>query len=369
MKKTDWEKIIKIKADLLCMGMHSSKAAADIYLKQNPCEDRKTGNIGIHLSIEGVSNVLATVSHSFDKKSPYSIEYNKDGIGLDLFKNGKIVCRAQEVAMPNWYDETTKTGLKMPSIFLHEGRSFLHQTYLGCDYFATGGQCKFCGAGAKWKIGKPEEIGETVGTVVKENNNYQVCLGGGNRLPVSRNIEYFLECVFEIRKRNYQVPIWIEMVPPDNDEDIEKLVKAGVTSFGFNIEIWDDKLRNEICPAKSKNSKNRYFSAMGKALSLLGKNRVGTCLIAGLEPISSSIEGAAAFAAIGVQTCVLPFKPWDNSFYRDRIPCDPETLIKISERAVDSMIENGVSPLESQGCLQCDACTIDHDIYIKKTNQ
>jgi 2-iminoacetate synthase ThiH len=212
---------------------------------------------------------------------------------LDLLKSGEIVCRAQEVAMPNWYNETTKIGAKMPSIFLHEGRLFLHQTYSGCDYFSSGGQCKFCGTGAKWKIGKPAEIGETVGAAVKENNNYQVCLGGGNRLPVSRNIEYFTECVSEIRKRNSQVPIWIEMVPPETDEDIEKLVEAGATSFGFNIEIWDDKLRSEICPAKSKNSKDCYLSAMEKALSLLGKNRVGTCLIAGLEPISSSIKGAA----------------------------------------------------------------------------
>jgi len=111
-------------------------------------------------------------------------------------------------------------------------------------------------------------------------------------------------------------------------------------------------------------SKNRYLEAMKKALSILGPNRVGSCLILGIEPIKSSIEGATVLSSIGVQPCILPFKPWDRSVYRNRSSCNPEDLIKVSKSAVKAMIENDIKPEKNQGCLLCEGCTIDHDIYM-----
>ncbi len=147
--------------------------------------------------------------------------------------------------------------------------------------------CRFCGTGSNWKIGTPQEIGEIVAEAVKENREYHVCLGGGTRLPLNRNVEYFSECAAEIRKRDSNVPVWVELMPIEADDEISRLVESGVTSFGFNIEIWDDALRKEICPGKSQISKNQYLEAMKKALKILGPNRVGSCLIIGLESIES----------------------------------------------------------------------------------
>ncbi|MFC1561076.1 radical SAM protein [Candidatus Latescibacterota bacterium] len=355
-----WE-IIKIKADLLCMGIRPNEVAEMIYKRQNPCHDWKTGNVGIHISLEGGSHVLVTISHSFDQKSPYSIEFREGN--LDLLKDGTVVSEVIEVPMPNWYSKKTITGALMPTFFLHEGKAFLHQAYAGCDLHSSGMQCKFCGTGSHWKIGEPIEIGKTVAEAVMENPNYHVCLGGGTRLPLDHNVEYFSKCASEIRKRNSKVPIWIEMVPPEYNEGISKLVEFGATSFGFNIEIWTEKLREEICPGKFKMPKNRYLEAMEEALSILGPNRVGTCLLVGLEPIESSVEGATALSSIGSQPCILPFKPWDKSLYRNLPPCNPEDLISVSETAVRAIIENNILPEENQGCLLCEGCTIDHDIY------
>lgn len=355
-----WE-IIKIKAGLLCMGIRRNEIAESIYQKQNPCHDWKTGNVGIHISLEGGSHVLVTVSHSFDQKSPYSLQNSDEN--LVLLNEETVVGQVNKVPMPNWYSENTTTGALMPTFFLHEGKAFLHQAYSGCDYHSIGLQCKFCGTGPVWKIGEPIEIGETVTEAVKENPNYHVCIGGGTRLPLNRNVDYFSECASEIRKRNSKVPIWIEMVPPESNEAIKQLTDVGATSFGFNIEIWDNNLREEICPGKSKISRNRYLEAMKKALSILGPNRVGSCLLVGLEPIKSSIEGATTLSSIGVQPCMLPFKPWDKSLYCNRSFCNPEDLIKVSRAAVRAMIENKIYPEKNQGCLLCEGCTIDHDIY------
>jgi len=361
-----WD-LVKTKADLLCMGIRPNAVAAEIFHRQNPCEDWKTGNVGVHIVLEERSCVLVTMSHTFDNRSPYSIERSSGQ--LTLFKNNKPVMGIEEVPMPIWYSKKTTTNTPMPTVFLHEGQSFLHQAYSGCDYHAIDKPCRFCGAGSVWRIGTPEEVGETVAVAVNENPSYQVCLGGGTRLPFSRNIEYFSNCAMQIRMRNSTVPIWVEMVPPESDEDIARLVESGVTSFGFNVEIWDDILRPEICPGKGEITKAWYLNAMRKATDLLGKNRVGSCLLVGLEPVENSIEGAVALASIGCQPCLLPFKPWDKSIYWSKALCKPEDLIKTSETAVNAMIEYGVVPARNEGCLKCEGCTIDHDIYNMKNRK
>jgi biotin synthase-related radical SAM superfamily protein len=152
-------------------------------------------------------------------------------------------------------------------------------------------------------------------------------------------------------------------MPPPNEDDIEMLVEKGATSFGFNIEIWNDETRRQICPGKSMFSKEQYFKAFHKAQRLLGPNRVGSCLLVGVEDKHFTVEGVHVMVSEGVQPCLLPFKPWDNSVLRDSIPCDPNLLLEISEVAVQGMRKNGIDPTENQGCLQCEGCTVDHDIY------
>jgi len=354
-----WEDI-KIKADLLCMGIRANTMAREIFHRQNPSNDFKTGNVGLHIVLENGSYVLVTASHAFDQQSPYSLEFHNGEIFL--FRGSEIVNRVKEVPMPNWYVKKTSTMIPMASIFLHEGKAFLHQAYAGCDYHYRNLACRFCGTGSSWKIGTPLEVGETVAAAIEENHKYHVCLGGGTRLPLNRNIDYFAECIIHIRKRNVNVPIWIEMTPP-NADDILKLIELGANSFGFNLEIWNDTLRKEICPGKSDIPKKRYVDASSEVLDVLGPNRVGSCLIIGLEPIESSIEGATILTENGIQPCILPFKPWDKSFFKNMSPCIPEDLITVSKMAVNSMINNEISPEDNQGCLLCDGCTIDHDIY------
>lgn len=208
----------------------------------------------------------------------------------------------------------------------------------------------------------PKEIGEVVEMAFRESDKYQVCLGGGTRLPLHRNTDYFLKCLSEIRERNNDIPVFIEIVPPETNEEILELVNAGATSFGFNIEIWDDRLREEICPGKSFITRQRYLEAMEYSLELLGPNKVGSCLIVGLEPSENSIRGTLELASRGIQPCILPFKPWDGSVFNNRKNCNPEIVLRVGEKAAQYMLKYGINPHENHGCLNCEGCTVEHDI-------
>jgi hypothetical protein len=353
--------LVLTKAELLCFGIRPNNGALTLFRAQNPSGDWKTGNVGVHFSLDGLTWVLATVSHSFDRSSPYSIAEQRGA--WVLLKNGSVACPVVPLAAPRWYHGRTANDAEMASVFLAEGRNFLHQTYAGCDYQARGIGCGFCATGASWRIAAPPDVGATVASAVGENPNYLVCLGGGARLPLHRNIPYFAECAREIRQRGIGAPIWVEMVPPEHKEDIQILVEAGVTSFGFNIEIWDDRLRADMCPGKGVIPKVIYFSAMAEAARLLGRNRVGSCVLVGLEPLDSTVRGVEALASAGVQPCVLPFKPWDGSRYATMRSCEPSQLMEASYAAAEAMMACGLSPQMNEGCLRCEACTIDHDLY------
>ncbi len=353
--------ILRVKGEILCWGIKPNKDIKELYAFQNPYRDFKTGNVGIHVLLNNEVAVLATIIHKFDAISPYTVK--RENKIWKLYRNNEFCFNINPLPMPKWYRKATSTSVPMSEVFLHEGLHYIHQEYQGCSYFAIGEECRFCGTGKKWKVGQPIEIGEVVQEAYKEDPNYQVCLGGGTRLSTDEGAIYFENCLREIRKRVPYIPVWIEMVPPDSNSHIQMLIDAGATSFGFNIEIWDDDLRKEICPGKFKVSKKRYFEAFDYVLGKLGSNKVGSCLIVGLESPESTTKGAEELAKHGVQPCLLPFKPWDGSAFEIRPPADPRLLTETSRLSSEFMLKYQIDPFENQGCLNCNSCTVDHDYY------
>jgi hypothetical protein len=162
--QVSWE-IVRLKAELLCLGLHATPAARTLFSIQNPCGDWKTGNVGLHLRLPGSSHVLVTMSHTFDRRSPYSL--HADGGTIILHKGDNPVSPVEPVQMPHWYSQKTSTGSPMASHFLHEGRAYLHQAYTGCDFHRDNVGCQFCGTGSEWRIGTPLEVAETVDAALR----------------------------------------------------------------------------------------------------------------------------------------------------------------------------------------------------------
>ena len=352
--------LIRIKAELLCWGLRYNKEAQEFFREQNPHFVGKTGNIGLHILLENKLTALVSTTHRFDQRTPYKIKQkNKTWI---LLKEGKEVCKIKGIKMPNWYSKKTNNNTSMSNVFFHEGIHFLHQCYEGCGYFQIKKPCKFCATGPVCKIPAPKDVGETAEQAYKENPKYHVCLGGGTPISMGKGAEYFLGCITQIRKRVKEIPIWVEITPPDKNKYIQMMIDAGANSFGLNLEIWDDKLRKEICPGKFQISRGRYLEAFNFITEKLGKNRVGTVLIAGLEPKESTVKGAKIMSQKGVRVCILPFKPWDGSAYSNRKPCNPEDLLWIGKKVAKFMLDNKVDPKKCQGCSSCPSCTIEEDL-------
>lgn len=352
---------IDLKAQLLCLGLKPDVNSISLYNYQNPDAIWKTGNNGCFLSFDN-TQVLATIVHNRNRTSPFSFSIKDKCI-----KQGEKIVKSNVVAplYPEWYKSKLPTEKMFSEVFLLEGERFFHQAYKGCDYMACGKGCKFCSTGSRCeKEVSPIDIGEAAAIIDNHFDDAHICLGGGTYLPVSHNVKYFSECIKEIRKRNEKIPIWIEMVPPTKEE-LNMLIDLGATAFGFNIEIWDDVKRKKYCPGKYSISKSHYLDILEYAAGVL-PNRVGSCLIVGLDTPQNLHLGIDALASIGVHPCLLPFKPFDGSETANECLCDYKELIELSYYSVEQIHNNGLDLLKNQGCLLCDCCTVMHDIWRKK---
>ena len=349
--------IVKVKAELLCYGMAADDDTLGIFSHQNPNTVWKTGNNGCFIEFGG-TNTMVSVAHKYNIDSPY--HYAQPG---RLMKDGILLSEEVEATIyPEWYKLFLSTGRAFTEVFLLEGRKFFHQAYKGCDYMAAGRGCAFCSTGLRdTRESTPKEIGEAAGIIKRMAPDSQICLGGGTYLPVKANVEYFRDCVREIRKQNETIPIWVEMVPPSL-EDIQSLIDEGATAFGFNLEIWDDRLRHRVCPGKAEITQSHYLHALEYVSKQL-PNRAGSCLIAGIDTEENLRQGIDALVSIGAHPCILPFKPFTGSRFQNKAPCGPALLIDLSEYADDKMHSNGLDLFENQGCMVCESCTVMHDIW------
>lgn len=367
MNKIDFNKLIRIKAELLCYGIRENKYSQELYKIQNPYDIKKGGGyVGFHFLLNDILPILASTTFKFDKRSKYKI--NKQDGRFVLLSDDKTIIPLTPIKMPQWYSEKTTTGKPMSTVFAHEGLHYLHQQYSGCGYQIQGRGCKFCGVGCQWMDTSAEEIAETALATFKENRDYQVCLGGGARMTSGYGAEFFLKVIKLIRAKNKIMPIWIEMVPAP-DKYLDELIRAGASAFGFNLEIWDDELRKEICPGKSEVPKKRYFEAWDFVQKNLGKNRVNTAIIVGLESYKSTLEGIHKISEQGVRLTLLPFKPWDNSQYANRQPANPDDLFRLAYELAKNMIKYKIDSSQNYGCANCTSCTIEDDIIKYIFNQ
>lgn len=359
-KKLD---IIQLKSELLILGLKSNEFSKQLYLEQNPCNVWKTGNNGIFISLNDL-DVLISINHKANRTSPYEIIEN-DGMIL-LTKFGKpLDVRVEPHKYPNWFFEKVPgTEKNFSDYFVLEGKKYLHLAYKRCS-FSKHDKCKFCSTERLTSNGDRDvnEICSALkNTLDKIPDNIHFCLGGGTYFPLEKNVAFFKIIIECIRKIKPNVPIWVEMLPPTL-EQIDQLIDSGATAFGFNIEIWDDDLRQIICPGKSRISKEYYIEACKHTIKRLGPNKVGSCVIVGLDSYKSIEIAINELIANGIEPCVLPFKSYNKtnlgaysvpiSYMRD--------FYELSYYAAKASKENGVIFNDNHGCLKCSCCTIMHD--------
>ncbi len=125
-----------------------------------------------------------------------------------------------------------------------------------------------------------------------------------------------------------------------------RLKEAGLAVYISNIEVWDKKLFEWICPGKAKYFGRQYWiDSILSAVEIFGRGNVSTQLVAGAElaepygfkemdeALASNLEGVEFFARNGVYTtfCIL-WVDRGSVFYREKQKLPPlEYYVKLAQ--------------------------------------
>jgi len=209
--------------------------------------------------------------------------------------------------MPAWMQSVTNDGTPMSQtgISLHGDMAVINIAP-ACQYFlaekenGVSMRCSFCAYGApdqrSQQLGQVMEqtslteqayarMKETLVEVIASQQVRHIYLVGGSMVDWEQEGQRFIELAREVQSINqHKIPVSCGSgaIP---DHTIEQLyTEKLVDSVCFNLEVWSEPLFSTVCPGKHKFvGYDRWIAALEKAVSVFGKGRVYTAMVAGIE--------------------------------------------------------------------------------------
>lgn len=265
--------------------------------------------------------------------SPFDIDYNEEKNSLCLKYYGHLLHTVEydkKTVLPKEY---LQSGVHLDQIcFLATDRLRL-QNNSYCTYPKHGLACKFCEANGIHNSFQTSDIMEAIDVMfVSQPLPFRHILIGGLSNEIGKEKNVILEMCRRIRSYS-DMPIYLMCLPP-KQADIAEYYAAGVTEFGFNMEVYDHVLAKKYMPGKGFIPRDCYLDSLKNAVMLAGKQGAVRCaFIAGLEPMESILQGIESVCRIGAAPILSVFRPIYGTEMEEVIPPNNEWLYTLMERA------------------------------------
>jgi hypothetical protein len=249
---------------------------------------------GTLLRVKGNAASPWQVSGSLE--SGYQLRNGGDGSGIGI----------DFAPLPRWMQQTTGDGFPMAraGVSLHGDMAVVNLAP-GCEYFlekqdGKSMRCTFCAYGAPDErtahlgqvVGQtslPEmtyrRMGEALQAAVAETPIHHIYLVGGSLTDWREEGRRFIELARAVQEYNrHRIPVTCGSGALPRDM-LEQLHREGlVDSVCFNLEVWSEALFAQICPGKHRFvGYRRWIESLEDAVSLWGRERVYSAMVAGIE--------------------------------------------------------------------------------------
>jgi hypothetical protein len=247
----------------------------------------------------------------WDQSSPLSLVYEDDQ--YNLYDGKKIsIEKVKFSRRPDYYRHKTSDGTAMRTVAVDYGYGALFVSYSNeCSLKEKGLDCLFCNINAtknlygeaqeiKWKT--PMQVGETIAAGYKEGFDHMTVSGGF--ISERREVEYYIDVAEAIQEhtglQDFNGTACIGA--PLDFSVFEKYKEAGFRSIATNLEIWNEKMFDVICPGKAQlcGGRKNWLNAIDEELRIFGKHKVRSTLVTGIEPKESLLEGIEYLMERGV---------------------------------------------------------------------
>jgi hypothetical protein len=309
-------------------------------------------------------DLVAAVRHK--PNSPFKIKKSSDDESLIVEKDGKEIGEVEWCVRPKFFDKKTSDGVLMKNIGTVYGDSVLATSILNdCEFWETGEQCRFCSIHPTYKkmnvqelLKTPQQIRELTIEAFKDDNLRLKNIGFTSGSYYDRNFEIRLYShVFNAMR---DVVPWrrirgvaVSMPPePGKYYVLEELYHSGIENVEYNLEIYDDKIREKLIPAKARFGLANYFKAFEESVKVFGWGNVWTLVILGLEPVESSIKAIEDVSKIGVTPGLTIFHPdMYTALSKHHLP-EMQDVIKAYQRLAEIYYDTNLLPFLNSRALR-----------------
>jgi hypothetical protein len=188
-----------------------------------------------------------------------------------------------------------------------------------CSLKEKGEDCLFCDINVRQDAFTDRQFRKTAGQIA-EVYAAAVEAGVANRInitggfmPERRELDTYVDIAEAIKARVGQEKFIgsISMGAPLDYSVIDKYKEAGYHTVRMDIEVWDKNIRRAIVPGKENQCGGweNWVKALEYAVKVFGWGRVGSNIVAGLEPKKSTLEGVEYLASKGIGCPAGIFQP------------------------------------------------------------
>ncbi|MEL7450295.1 MAG: radical SAM protein [Pseudomonadota bacterium] len=306
---------VRLKVDVMFQGIRYSealgKAAEHAFPNFYPYrfapgehDPTGTGKANIPYLMTTPDGTLIRVKGAAD--APWTVQGDAEA-GYELVHDdGSYRLPINFEPLPEWMGRETSDGFPMAhaGVSLH-GDMLVVNVAPGCEYFlhkhdGKSMRCTFCSYGAPdqrtahlgQKAGQvpiPEltlaRLAETLKAAVSEMPVRHIYLVGGSLTDWAEEGRRFVLLARAVKDANDTgIPVMCGSgaLP---DDVMETLHGEGlVDGVCFNLEVWSEALFEKVCPGKNRFvGYDRWIASLEKAVSLWGRGRVYSAMVAGIE--------------------------------------------------------------------------------------
>ncbi len=328
---------VSLKLDIMLRGIRVDRVLLDLLSKSNYIFTVE----GIELELKNGIKVRAPYLDKISRRSPYMLDYESKEIVVD---EQRVPVKLTGDFQIN--EKKTSNNILMSRIANLYGKYLAITPTPSCGFFGERLACAFCPAVEdEQKQGSPvsvEDVLETIREIYKTEKPSIILLSIGDMGTEDGGIEFAEQYIKAIHKY-FNVMIMLEVSPPKYPEWIDTAYGAGADAICFNIDIFDQRLFNELCPGKAKdNGRERYFNALKYATGIYPQGTVLTHLILGIEPVESTIAGIQYLTSIGVVPILSVFRPVNKSMMEYFVNLSIEEILPVYTSLYCSMRKNRI---------------------------
>ncbi len=210
------------------------------------------------------------------------------------------------------YDKTVSSGLKVSDILTVHGGFIAVHPKGPCRFGLSGLTCRYCGSNRALSAHPSftkKDLVEALKLVMKEKKCDFVNLSSGSVETEDGGVEWLQPWVEEIRK-NVNILISLDLVPPKNKSWIDKTYAMGVDALYYDLDFFNPL---EADKQECKEQDTRQLEALEYAAKVFPKGAVLSHVVIGLEHVKETEKRMKALLDRGVIPVLVYFPPYPDS--------------------------------------------------------